>query len=67
MVKCGIIFEVWAEFLNTRFACGFQNPVRLQFITKLWRRQTEVIQDHNNPNVRNVGQGEAQHRKYKKL
>jgi hypothetical protein len=62
-VKCGIIFEVWAEFLNTRFACGFQNPVRLKFITKLCRKQV----DHNNPNVRTVGQGEAQHRKYKKL
>jgi hypothetical protein len=37
------------------------------FITKLCRQQAEVIQNHYNPNVRNIGQGEAQHRKYKKL
>jgi hypothetical protein len=28
---------------------------------------TEVIQNHDNENVRNIGQGEARHRKYKKL
>jgi hypothetical protein len=26
-----------------------------------------VIQNHDNENVRNVGQGEARHRKYKRL
>jgi hypothetical protein len=30
-------------------------------------KQAEVIQNHDNENVRNVGQGEAQHRKYKSL
>jgi hypothetical protein len=34
------------------------------FITKLCRQQAEVIQNHQNPNIRNIGQGEAQHRKY---
>jgi hypothetical protein len=34
------------------------------FITKLCRQQAEVIQNHHNPNVRNIGQGEGQHRKY---
>jgi hypothetical protein len=33
-------------------------------MTKLCRQQAEVIQNHHNPSVRNVGQGEAQHRKY---
>jgi hypothetical protein len=28
------------------------------------RQQAEVIQNHNNENVRNIGQGEARHRKY---
>jgi hypothetical protein len=37
------------------------------FITKLCRQQAEVIQNHQNPNVRNIGKGEAQHRKYKRL
>jgi hypothetical protein len=26
-----------------------------------------VIQNHDNENVRNIGQGEARHRKYKRL
>jgi hypothetical protein len=35
--------------------------------TKLYRPQAEVIQNHENVNVRNIGQGEARHRKYKRL
>jgi hypothetical protein len=30
-------------------------------------KQAEVIQNHENKNVRYIGQGEARHRKYKKL
>jgi hypothetical protein len=37
------------------------------YITKLCRQQAEVVQNHNNENVLNIGQGEARHRKYKKL
>jgi hypothetical protein len=37
------------------------------YITKLCRQQAEVIQNNENANVRNKGQGEAQHRKYKRL
>jgi hypothetical protein len=36
-------------------------------LTKLCRQQAEVIQNHDNENVRNKGQGEARHRKYKRL
>jgi hypothetical protein len=36
-------------------------------ITKLCRQQAEVILNHDNENVRNVGQGETRHRKYKCL
>jgi hypothetical protein len=36
-------------------------------ITKLCRQQAEVIQNHDNENVRNIGQGETRHRKYKRL
>jgi hypothetical protein len=39
----------------------------IDFITKLCRQQAEVIQNHVNPNVRSIGQGEAKHRKYKRL
>jgi hypothetical protein len=31
---------------------------------KLCRQQAEVIQNHENANVRNIGQGEALHRIY---
>jgi hypothetical protein len=31
------------------------------------RRQAEIILNHENPNVRAIGQGEPRHRKYKWL
>jgi hypothetical protein len=37
------------------------------YITKLCRQQAEVIQNDENANVRNIGQGESRHRKYKRL
>jgi hypothetical protein len=37
------------------------------YITKLCRRQAEVILNHENPNVRATGLGDARHRKYKRL
>jgi hypothetical protein len=46
---------------------AFKIPYVYDFITKLCRQQAEVIQNHHNPNVRNNGQGDAQHRKYKRL
>jgi hypothetical protein len=36
-------------------------------ITKLCRQQAEVIQNHESEHVRGIGQGEARHRKYKRL
>jgi hypothetical protein len=37
------------------------------YITKLCRQEAEVMQNHDNENVRNIGQGEGRHRKYKRL
>jgi hypothetical protein len=37
------------------------------YITKLFRQQAEVIQNHDTTNIRNTGQGEHRHRKYKRL
>jgi hypothetical protein len=37
------------------------------FITKLCRQKAEIIQNHHNSNVRNVGQGEEQHGEYEGL
>jgi hypothetical protein len=31
------------------------------------RQQVEVVQNHENANVRNIEQGEPRHRKYKRL
>jgi hypothetical protein len=45
----------------------FEIPYVYDLITKLCRQKAEVLQNHVNPNVRNIGQGEAQHRKYKRL
>jgi hypothetical protein len=36
-------------------------------ITKLCRQQAEVVQNHENGNVCNMGQSESRHRKYKRL
>jgi hypothetical protein len=46
---------------------AFQIPYVYDYITKSCRQQTEVIQNHQNENVRNIGRCEAPHRKYKIL
>jgi hypothetical protein len=46
---------------------AFQIPYVYDYITKSCRQQAKVIQNHDNENVRFIGQGEAQHRKYKRL
>jgi hypothetical protein len=46
---------------------AFKIPYVYDFTTKLYRQQTEVIRNHVNTNVRNIEQGEAPHRKYKRL
>jgi hypothetical protein len=46
---------------------AFQISYVYDYITKSCRQQAEVIQNHANENVRYIGQGEARHRKYKRL
>jgi hypothetical protein len=46
---------------------AFQIPYVYDHITKSCRQQAEVIQNHDNENVRYIGQGEARHRKFKRL
>jgi hypothetical protein len=46
---------------------AFNLPYSYDYITKLCRKQAEVIRNHENEHVRGIGQGEARHRKYKKL
>jgi hypothetical protein len=44
-------------------------PVRYELDSYILfrRNQAEVIQNHENVNFRNIGQGEGRHRKYKRL
>jgi hypothetical protein len=45
----------------------FKIPYVYDYTTKFCSQQAEVIQNLDDENVRNVGQGEARHRKYKRL
>jgi hypothetical protein len=44
---------------------AFGVPHIYDYITKLCRQQAEVIQNHENANVRNIGQGEDRHKRLK--
>jgi hypothetical protein len=44
-----------------------QIPYVYDYIIKSCKQQAEVIQNHENENVRYTEQGEAPHRKYKRL
>jgi hypothetical protein len=46
---------------------ALQIPYVYDYITKLHRRQAEIIHNHDNENVSNIGQGETPHRKYMRL
>jgi hypothetical protein len=49
------------------FHTAFNLPYVYDYITKLCRKQAEVIQNHENERIRGKGQGEARHRKYMRL
>jgi hypothetical protein len=46
---------------------AFNIPYLYDYVTKLCRTEAEVILNRRNPNVYGIGQGEARHRKYKRL
>jgi hypothetical protein len=46
---------------------AFSIPYIYDYITKLCRKQTKIIQNHDNTNVSNTGQGKPRHRKFKRL
>jgi hypothetical protein len=50
-----------------RFASGFQTSAYAQLYKKLRRRQAKVIQNRENRHIPDMRQGEARHRKYKRL
>jgi hypothetical protein len=43
----------------------FKFPYIYDYIAKLCRQQSEVVQNHDKENVRNIRQGEAGHKMYK--
>jgi hypothetical protein len=45
----------------------FNFPYVYDYITKLCRQQAEILQNHENDHIRDIGKGEAIHRKYKRL
>jgi hypothetical protein len=45
---------------------SIQIPYVYDYITKLRRRQAEIIHNHESENLRNIEQGEIPHRKHKK-
>jgi hypothetical protein len=45
---------------------AFKLPYIYDYITKLCRQQGEVIQNHENAIIRNIGRGEPRHRLYKR-
>jgi hypothetical protein len=46
---------------------AFNLPYVWDYITKLCRQQAEAIQNHDKEHANSIGQGEARHRKYKRL
>jgi hypothetical protein len=46
---------------------AFNLPYVNDYITKLCRKQAEVIRSHENEHVRDIGQVDARHRKYQGL
>jgi hypothetical protein len=46
---------------------AFNLPYVYNYTTKLCRQQADVIQNHHTDHARSIGQGEARHRKYKRL
>jgi hypothetical protein len=46
---------------------AFNIPYIYDYITKLCRKQAQIIQNHGTANVRNIGQGKPRHRKFKRL
>jgi hypothetical protein len=49
------------------FHVTFQISHVYYFVTKFCTQQAEAIQKHDNKNVRNIVEGDARHRKYKRL
>jgi hypothetical protein len=63
----GVHFSLSLSANSEMSSVAFKLPYVYDYITQLCRQQAEVIQNHDNENVCNIGQCEARHRKYKRL
>jgi hypothetical protein len=54
-------------YISSRGDSSRSNRFVYDYTTKLCRKQAEAIRNHENEHVRGLEQGEAKHRKYKKL
>jgi hypothetical protein len=64
---CRIIGKFKSNIPIRDMYISFKIPYVYNYIIKLRRQQAQTIQHHQNIHVRNIGQGEAPRRKYKKL
>jgi hypothetical protein len=59
------------NFLKCTLVCELQKAFNIlyiyDYVTNLSGQHAEVVQNHKEVNIRNTGQGEAQHRKYMRL
>jgi hypothetical protein len=46
---------------------AFKIPCLYDFAAKLCRQQATVLPNHENVDIGNIGQGDAQHRNYRRL
>jgi hypothetical protein len=61
------LFRTTGNFLFRNLHIAFELPYLYDYVSKYCRQQAEVIQTCENANIRNIGQGEPQHKKYKRL
>jgi hypothetical protein len=53
--------------LRNEFTALIYSIIKVEIEHEIMQATTEVIQNHENENVRYIGQGEARYRKYKRL
>jgi hypothetical protein len=65
------VFRTTGKFPMRTLLCDLQlsnfRTYTYNYITKVCMQQAEVLQNHGNANVRNIGQVESRHRKCKRI
>jgi hypothetical protein len=61
------VFRTIGNFPKRTLVRDMHTAFYVPYVYDYSKQQAEVIQNHENENVRYIGQGEARHRKYKRL